>query len=277
MADGAPGTADVDGPVAAGRPVVTWLHGYTMDSRIWSPVWELLPGFTHLGVDLPGHGSAPPLPTAAPIDDWARHVETAMRAHGSRLLVALCLGTMVATQVLLRGRIPLDGTVLVAPALVGMPEDLLTANRFGSLAVKAWRGATRAELATLWMRSPSGMFDGMARFPDRWAALQRVIADHTWPGLAQGGAMAFRGRPQTADQVGAAVASSGPLLLVSGGRDMPPQRETAMALADRVAGAQLVDLPDLGHLPILEDPSAVAPAVDEFLSRCGRGALSPIG
>src|SRR6185312_11201458 len=118
------------------------------------------------------------------------------------------------------------------------------------------------------------MFDGMARYPDRLAGLRAVIAEHTWPGLADGGAMAFRGPPQTVEQVVAAAADSGPLLLVSGGRDMRPQRETAVALADRVAGAEFVDLPELGHLPILEAPAAVTPAVGRFLTGCARHTVA---
>ena len=41
---------------------VLWLHGYTMDSRIWEEAWALLPGPRHLGLDLPGHGGSPPAP-----------------------------------------------------------------------------------------------------------------------------------------------------------------------------------------------------------------------
>ena len=38
-------------------PAVVWIDGYTMDSTSWSELWGLLPGWRHLGIDLPGHGA----------------------------------------------------------------------------------------------------------------------------------------------------------------------------------------------------------------------------
>lgn len=255
--------------VSGNGPAITWLHGYTMDCRIWESVWPHVPGYRHLGVDLPGHGRSAPLPASAPMSAWAQAVEDTMTANDSTLLVALCMGTMVAAEVAIRGRVSLDRLVLVAPALVGMDEDLPTANRFRSLAIRAMRGAGRAELADLWMRPPAAMFAGLARYPDRLAALRAVIADHTWPDLLQFGPAAFRERPQTVAEL--AAAPVGGIQVISGGLDMPAHRATALALAAGVPGGVLDDHPELGHLPLLEDPPAVAAGLVRFLG-AGQGA-----
>ena len=39
-------------------PKVIWLHGYTLNSSVWLPLWRRLPGWTHIGIDLPGHGAS---------------------------------------------------------------------------------------------------------------------------------------------------------------------------------------------------------------------------
>ena len=40
---------------------VLWLHGYTLDSSSWREMWRRLPGFCHVGLDLPGHGGSAPV------------------------------------------------------------------------------------------------------------------------------------------------------------------------------------------------------------------------
>ena len=40
---------------------ILWLHGYTGDSSIWGEIWSMLPGWYHIGIDLPGHGSSTPM------------------------------------------------------------------------------------------------------------------------------------------------------------------------------------------------------------------------
>ena len=35
---------------------VLWIHGDTLDFRVWHELWEQLPGWRHLGVDLRGTG-----------------------------------------------------------------------------------------------------------------------------------------------------------------------------------------------------------------------------
>src|SRR4029077_8416311 len=67
-----PGTLEAEplepGPLGLGTrstgsgPTVLWIHGYTLDSSLWADLWQRLPGYRHIGVDLPGHGSSGPVP-----------------------------------------------------------------------------------------------------------------------------------------------------------------------------------------------------------------------
>ena len=34
------------------REPILWIHGYTLDSNSWQEMWELLPEYTHIGIDL---------------------------------------------------------------------------------------------------------------------------------------------------------------------------------------------------------------------------------
>jgi len=257
-------------------PTVAWLHGYTMDSRVWGQVWRQLPAFRHLGIDLPGHGSSPALPVDAPIGRWAETVERAMAAHGCRMLVAMCMGTMVAAEVAIRARIPLDALVLIAPALVGMPQDPATARRFASVAIRAMRGAPREELVRLWLQPPATIFAGVARNPDGYAVLCEAIATHRWPNLREGGPAAFRTGGQTLDDL--AAGSAARTLVLSGSEDLAEQRAMAHAMADRLPGCTMVEFPGLGHLPPLEDPAVVTPVIGDFLAAATLptpGAVAP--
>lgn len=244
-------------------PAVCWLHGYTMDSRVWDLVWPRLPGFRHVGVDLPGHGTSPALPADAPLGRWAELVEEVMAERGCRLLVAMCLGTMVAAEIAIRARIRLGALVLAAPALVGMPQDAATARRFASVAIRAMRGATQEDLVRLWLQEPAAIFAGVARHPDRYAVLRDAVAAHRWPTIRDGGPAAFRvGGQALADLAHGSAART---LVISGTEDLAEQRATARAMAEQLPGCTLAEYRGLGHLPPLEDPAVVGPVIADFL------------
>jgi hypothetical protein len=40
---------------------VLWIHGYTLDSSIWKHLWQHLPRWQHIAIDLPGHGLSAPI------------------------------------------------------------------------------------------------------------------------------------------------------------------------------------------------------------------------
>jgi pimeloyl-ACP methyl ester carboxylesterase len=89
---------DLHVQIAGHGPAVLWIHGYTMDSTLWRPVWDLLPGFRHIGVDLPGHGGFGPLRSDETLPSLAARIATQARALRARKVVALSFGSCVALE-----------------------------------------------------------------------------------------------------------------------------------------------------------------------------------
>ncbi len=82
-----------------GAPRVLWLHGFLGQQGDWQDIVDLLPRLTHVALDLPGHGAAPPLP-----DDRPAHATLAAalaaaalnHAAGPWVVVGYSLGARVA-------------------------------------------------------------------------------------------------------------------------------------------------------------------------------------
>jgi pimeloyl-ACP methyl ester carboxylesterase len=83
---------------------------------------------------------------------------------------------------------------------------------------------------------------------------------------ARGAASATRGMAQRADARDILGRFAGPLLVMVGEKDAITPLSRAQELADRVRGAQLVQIPGAGHLPNLEAPAAFNAALERFLS-----------
>src|ERR1700760_2104480 len=96
-------------------PAVLWLHGYTMDSSVWTELWDRLPGWRHVGVDLPGHGQSPPLVPGLTLADLAAQAAEVAKATSAHLVVGLSLGSSVALQ------LAIDRPDLVRRLVVGAP------------------------------------------------------------------------------------------------------------------------------------------------------------
>lgn len=244
-------------------PAVVWLHGYTMDSTTWAELWELLPGWRHLGVDLPGHGASPPLEPGSTLPALAAAVAEVLARHRASRLVALSFGTTVALQVAIDHPARVDRLVLAAPALAGGPTEPGTDDRYRELWALHRAGSPPAELAAAWMRSPPDIFRGTEAHPLLRERLREVIERHPWSEL-RSGAMAGLARHPQRDADLAAVAAA--TLLLVGEHDMPGVRGCATHLAEVLPRASLQVLAGAGHLCLLEVPALAAPAVQAQLS-----------
>ncbi len=102
-------------------PAVLWIHGYTMDSSLWRPLWELLPGFRHIGVDLPGHGRSGPLSPDATLPGLAARLASLAQAESARAVVAISLGSCLALQLAIEWPELIDRLVVGAATIAGAP------------------------------------------------------------------------------------------------------------------------------------------------------------
>lgn len=235
----------------AALPGVAWLHGYTMHSGIWSPLWELLPDTRHVGIDLPRHGSAAQRPLPGSLHVLADEVADRMLHEGCRTLVGLSFGSCVALQVALDRPEVLDLLVLAAPTLAGPPDDPVARAKYLALYQLHRRTGAGAALARLWMADPPGIFAGLRAHAGPYAAMAQVVAQHPFLELVDGGMRALTTEVHTREQLeGLQV----PVVVLVGTKDMPRFIENAALLADAVPRCTVHTLQGAGHLPLLEEP-----------------------
>ncbi|MGI5291689.1 alpha/beta fold hydrolase [Nonomuraea polychroma] len=266
-------TIEIDGRRAsyltAGErgPVVLLLHG-TYWSRVWQPVLDELAaaGLRPVAVDLPGLGRSEgelTMATAAvpALAGWVARFAAAVGAGEPLAVAGHDIGGAVAQHLLAAGEVKVGRLALVNsvtydswpvpgvarfrdPAVVAAVtgEELLAARRTAVSTALA-RPATEAELAD---------------YLDPWndARVRR-----SWMALA--GAADSR---YTLDLVPALQADGTPKLLVWGEDDTFQEVGYAERFAAEMPNTSLVRIPHAGHIPMENDPAAVAAALARFFT-----------
>ncbi len=244
-------------------PAVLWIHGYTMDSSVWGPLWALLPGWRHIGVDLPGHGRSGPLSPGVSLPRLGAELTELAGERGAHLVVAESIGSMIALQMAIDAPETMHGLIVGSPTLAGSPPEPGTGERYRALAALARFGATGEQLADLWMTSPPDIFRGTERHPELRARLRSIIARHGWRELRDGAMARLSRHVHTpADLAGIRART----LVVLGDDDMPTFRANAELLRGAVPGCRTRTFAAAGHLCLIERPEAVAPVVAEHLA-----------
>ena len=87
--------------------------------------------------------------------------------------------------------------------------------------------------------------------------MQRTALDHENP-AAEGGWLTPSRRERLGDV-------TQPTLVLVGALDQRDFRRIARLLGEKIPGAQLIELPDVAHLPPLEHPEAFARTLLQFL------------
>jgi pimeloyl-ACP methyl ester carboxylesterase len=244
--------------VGAGQTLVL-LHGIGSYRGAWEPVVPALAAeFDVLSVDLPGFGESPPLPAGQEPTPAALAVAVAGLLDELGLdrphVAGNSLGGWVALE--LAALRPLASVALLSPAGL-WPEST---PRYARLSLRAIRGLTHR------LERP---LNALMRFRAvRSVALAQVYAR---PGRL------------TPDQARAAISASGrcpgflptlratadrhyrstgpigaPMTVAFGSRDRVLLRRTSRHVEQLPAGARVAALPGCGHVPMSDDPVAVA-------------------
>lgn len=246
-------------------PAVLWIHGYTMDSSIWDELWDRLPGWRHIGVDLPGHGQSPPLLPGLTLAGLADQVAEVGAATGARRVVGLSLGSCVALQ-LAADHPDLVGRLIVgAPTIAGAPSEPGTAERHRELRalrrmapVISKRVPAGELLADLWMQSPPDIFRGTEAHPELRKRLREVIVRHRWEELATGALGSVAAAVHTDDDLRRITAAT---LVFCGDEDMPTFIANAARLGRVLPDCRVAPVRAAGHLCLLERPAEVTAAL----------------
>ena len=245
-----------------GNPVV-FIHGHLASSASWKDVLQTASaGRPAIAVDLPGFGfSQRPWPfdytAAGQARGLARYIEA--RGIGRVVLVGNSLGGAEAMLVAAERPELVEGLVLVAPATptgpIPWPVRILRVRGMGETALAL---ATRTFVG----------FGLRHKMYARGSRVTDAAIDDAWrplgvPGTRRAALQAIRTDPDDYRGLEGRVRVPTLVLWGEGDRMLPPSE--AEKLASKISGAQLVILPDAGHLPQRERPEAFAAAVADFV------------
>ena len=255
------------GPGAA----VLWVHGYTMDSRIWDEIWSHLAAWRHIGIDLPGHGQSSTASADVDLVGLARRIGAFAIAQGVRHLVGLSFGGMVVLQIAIEFPNAFTTLVVGAPALGGGPQDR-GAQALHLGLTRAYRARGRGPwLSELWLSPGSSMFAGIAKQPARWQRLRAIVGDHAWSELADGRMQRLTRHPQTPRELAQIAAAA---LVLIGDEDADAFKRSAELIRRAIPGCRRVHLEQTGHLTFLERAGTIHALLDAHFRA---GALEGAG
>ena len=256
----------------AGAPLVL-LHGIGLDRRSWDPVVPALARhFDVIAVDLPGFGDS------APSQADPRALAEAVAALLAELGVTTphvagnSLGGWVALE--LAALRPVASLTLLSPAGLwkrdtpGYCRVSLRASRWlarhaaGPLSRLLRFGLGRVLVLGQTHGRPAGLTPGYAR-----AAIQAM---GTCPGFEATLAATARRRFLATAPI------SAPMTLAFGSRDVLLLPRQSRHLDQLPAGTRAETLPGCGHVPMADDPAAVAELIIRTTARAGQAADSRI-
>jgi pimeloyl-ACP methyl ester carboxylesterase len=236
---------------------VLWVHGYTLDGGIWDELWDLLPGWRHVGIDLPGHGASDPVAPGEDLPALARRLAALAAAEGVRHVVAISFGGMIGLQLALEME-GLQTLVLGSPGIGGGPRDPAAQTRNLELARLYRTRGVGPWLAELWMTSPPDIFRGAEGHPELWRRLRETVERHRWDELGSDVMRGISDHPQPLASFRRIRARTAVFV---GEEDMPTFKRCAELLRQAIPGCERIRVPGAGHLALLEEPRRLAPAV----------------
>ncbi len=233
---------------AFGSPWLVFINSLSTDLRLWDDVIERIGGrYRVLTYDQRGHGLSDCPDGPWTIGDLTRDL-LALLDHLRIERCSVCgisVGGQVALDLAARARTRLNAVVLSNTGMViGAPavwDQRMAAVRAGGMAAVA--DATMERWFTTAFRADAA----------RLSPWRHMVARSPADGFLRTAAAI-----QGADFTAAAATVSVPTLVVGGAEDGGTPPDLARALAATVPGAGLEILPDVAHLPCLEDPDAYA-------------------
>lgn len=265
-----------DGLMARERPgdldAVLWIHGYTLNSSVWLPLWRELPGWHQIGIDLPCHGQSRGIRDGESVSDLARAVGRCALARRVRHIVALSFGTIVAIQIAIEFPHSFASVTLGAPALAGGPQDPEVERLYRELFETAETHGPGPQLQQLWMTGPPPLFYGADRNLELWEQLRNIVRGHQWLELKNNRMFQLINTRQTERQL-KRIASA--FLVLVGEEDMAAFRRCGELITRSVPSSRRMYLSGIGHLCMVQDPVLAAPLIGRHLRDHSNSAVRP--
>jgi pimeloyl-ACP methyl ester carboxylesterase len=255
-------------------PPLVLVHGLGLSRRCWRPVREPLEQrHDVVAVDLPGFGESPPLPagdtpTPARLADLLQQ-DIDRLGLAAPAVVGNSLGGWVALELARRGCA--SCAVAIAPSGFETPPERAYVIALNEL--MRTRARLSAPFAHQLTASPTVrtiLFGGLRSRP--WRVTPRVAERELNDfGGSPGFQPALRASVGTRLPVGLSDIRT-PVRITYGTLDFMLGALTAPRFAAAIPGAELVPLPGLGHVPMLDDPDLVAHTILDFTSRFSHDA-----
>ena len=266
--------------LGAGEAVLL-IHPFLMTQEVWTEVAEgLSADHEVLAVTLPGHWGGPPSSwRGLSIAEMADGLERVLDEHGwdTCHVVGNSLGGWVAFELERRGRArsvtaiaPAGGwTSISAPAVrlgvtfLALVPVMVLAKPFVGWAAGV-RRIQKAAMSVVAANPAAVPFEAAERA--MWAAVNcSSILPILWSAAWSDGVKGLD-QTQTPTQ----------LVMCDQDRVIPWRAYAQMFLDDLPASAERLLLPDLGHVPMLEDPETVERVIREFVAEHARSASTPV-
>lgn len=244
-------------------PVVVLLHGFPLDHTMWAAQRTTLGSmYRIIAPDLRGHGKSPAPEGIYPIEDMAEDVVElldALKITEKVVVGGHSMGGYLAMAMAVKYPKRLRGLMLIntragadAPATAQVREEM-------AREVEA-AGSVESTVATMLPKLFAEGFD--AKRPEVVAAAREQMGRTAPLGVIG----SLRGLAIRPDRTPDLVRISVPTLVIAGAGDrlIPPDESRAIAKA--LPHAQLVEVPDAGHMAPMENPKAVNEAMLKFLA-----------
>lgn len=246
-----------------GHHTAVLIHGHSADHRIWQYQAPALldAGFRTVRYDVRGHGRSSVRAGGYTWEDYSADLAALLDALriGTAHLVGSSMGGGIALQLAIDQPGRTVSLTLVDSALPGFAYSDEFSSEIEALVEAVRLEGARAAFERAWLNHP--FFDGVRRFPDRFAMLREIVLAYPAADYAEG-AVPEGYEPQVTDRLQEIRC---PALVMVGENDVPDFRLTAEVLAANLPNARLLVMPNCWHLPMLEDPDGFNKALLGFL------------
>jgi pimeloyl-ACP methyl ester carboxylesterase len=247
--DGRPALLRLEGPT--GAPVALFFHPFPLHADAWEEMLTTAAaaGFCAAAIDAPGFGGTPPLGQPLTMEMLATLGAAALDALGTRRasIVGCSMGGYATMAFARKFPERMTAAILIATkASADTEEAKRNRERQARLALEKGAQAVVAEFVPKLLA------------PDAPAAVRRRVDELASRATAQGIADALRGMAQRPDYTADLPQWKAPTLVIAGEQDQLMPRAEMEKIAGSVPGARLEVIRAAGHLPFLENSSAVA-------------------
>jgi pimeloyl-ACP methyl ester carboxylesterase len=238
---------------------VLWLHPYALDSSCWTDLWDQLPDWRHVAVDLPGHGLSLPVAPDVDLGAVARNLNALATRHGVRHLVGLSFGSFMALQMALEAETPYATLVLGSPLIEHGANDELLWKRYREMVTMYAMAGHGDHLRGRLMLVEPSPFDGASAREGLHEKLYAIVGRHSFGDLAYAGLQRWGNHPQSDVRLHALPST---VLVIKGQNEGAAAKRYTDRLARTFRQCRSIHMMGAGSLSLIERPDQAAAAID---------------